>query len=169
MKNLALLGFAFSLAVSGALAAEPPAPPQRPASLGVDATLVFLYYEDPERAQDFYAEVLGLELVVEQAFTHIYQISPTSFVGLVDEERGMHRASEAKAVTLSFITDEVDEWYEYLVSRGVPMRGPVRDSANHPTRNFVAYDPEGYFLEFETFLEDDENTRLLDALRRAGR
>lgn len=168
MKTLALIAFALPLA-AGARAAEPPAPPQRPASLGVDATLVFLYYEDPERAQRFYGEVLGLELVVEQAFTHIYQISPTSFVGLVDEERGMHRASEAKAVTLSFITDEVDEWYEYLVSRGVPMRGPVRDSANHPTRNFVAYDPEGYFLEFETFLEDDENTRLLDALRRAGR
>lgn len=169
MKTLALLAFALPLAAAGARAAEPPAPPQRPASLGVDATLVFLYYEDPERAQRFYGEVLGLELVVEQAFTHIYQISPTSFVGLVDEERGMHRASEAKAVTLSFITDEVDEWYEYLVSRGVPMRGPVRDSANHPTRNFVAYDPEGYFLEFETFLEDDENTRLLDALRRVGR
>ena len=169
MKTLALLAFALPLAATGARAAEPPAPPQRPASLGVDATLVFLYYEDPERAQRFYGEVLGLELVVEQAFTHIYQISPTSFVGLVDEERGMHRASEAKAVTLSFITDEVDEWYEYLVSRGVPMRGPVRDSANHPTRNFVAYDPEGYFLEFETFLEDDENTRLLEALRRAVR
>lgn len=167
MTTLALLAFVLSLAAAGA--AERPAPLQRPASLGVDATLVFLYYEDPERAQDFYEEVLGLELVVEQAFTHIYQISPTSFVGLVDEERGMHRASEAKAVTLSFITDEVDEWYEYLVSRGVPMRGPVRDSANHPTRNFVAYDPEGYFLEFETFLEDDENTRLLDALRRVGR
>lgn len=171
MKPILLPALTLALAAVGAASAGSASeePPQRPPSLGVDATLVFLYYEDPERAQQFYGEVLGLELVVEQAFTHIYQISPTSFVGLVDEERGMHRASEAKAVTLSFITDEVDEWYEYLVSKGVPMRGPVRDSANHPTRNFVAYDPEGYYLEFETFLDDEENTLLLEALRRAGR
>ena len=76
MKRIVLPGFALSLAVVGAVsAAAAPEPPQRPSSLGVDATLVFLYYEDPERAQQFYGEVLGLELVVEQAFTHIYQIS----------------------------------------------------------------------------------------------
>ena len=42
--------------------------------------------------------------------------------------------------------------------------GTARDSTNHATRGFVAYDPEGYYLEFETFLEHPENTRLLRAL-----
>ncbi len=159
-----------SLMAAAPVMAEEAPPLQRPGAsspgggLGVDATLVFLYYRDMDRAEAFYGGVLGLDLVVEQAFATIYQISPTSFVGLVDESRGMHRSSEAKPVTLSFITDEVDEWYEYLVSQGVEMRGPVRDSANHPTRNFVAYDPEGYYLEFETFLDDPENERLLRAL-----
>ena len=157
------------LCISSAGLPEERGAPSRPESLGVDATLVFLYYKDTARAQRFYEDVLGLELVVEQAFTNIYQISPTSFVGLVDEARGMHKASENKAVTLSFITDEVDEWYEYLVSQGVEMRGPLRDSTNHPTRGFVAYDPEGYYLEFETFLEHSENTRLLRALAKAER
>lgn len=30
----------------------------------------------------------------------------------------------------------------------------------------VAYDPEGYFLEFERFLDHPQNARLLDALKR---
>jgi hypothetical protein len=85
--------------VSSAGRAEEKAAPRRPEKLGVKATLVFLYYKDTARAQRFYEDVLGLELVVEQAFTNIYQISPTSFVGLVDEARGMHKASEKKAVT----------------------------------------------------------------------
>ena len=45
-------------------------------------------------------------------------------------------------------------------------RGPVRDATRHPTRGFVAYDPEGYFLEFERFLDHPQNAALLKALAR---
>jgi catechol 2,3-dioxygenase-like lactoylglutathione lyase family enzyme len=140
--------------------------PGRPAELGVQANIVFLYYRDIPAAQRFYEDVLGLRLAVDQGFAKIYQISPTSFVGLVDETQGLHRASDAKPVTLSFVTEQVDAWYEYLVSKGVKMRGPVRDATRHPTRGFVAMDPEGYFLEFERFLDHPQNVKLLEALRR---
>ena len=58
------------------------------------------------------------------------------------------------------------KWYAHLVSKGVKMRGPVGDATRHPTRGFVAYDPEGYFLEFERFLDHPQNTRLLGALKK---
>lgn len=138
----------------------------RPPALGVQANIVFLYYRDIPRAQRFYEDVIGLRLTVDQGFAKIYQISPTSFVGLVDEAQGLHRASEAKAVTLSFITKEIDAWYDYLVSKGVRLRGPISNATRHPTRGFVAYDPEGYFLEFERFLDDPQNAKLLEALRK---
>jgi lactoylglutathione lyase len=136
----------------------------RPPQLGVQANIVFLYYKDIPRAQRFYEDVIGLRLAVDQGFAKIYQISPTSFVGLVDESQGLHRASEAKPVTLSFVTKEIDAWHDYLVSKGVKLRGPVRDATRHPTRGFVAYDPEGYFLEFERFLDHPQNSKLLEAL-----
>lgn len=90
-------------------------------------------------------------------------------VGLVDEAQGLHRASETKAVTLSFVVQDIDGWYRYLTSKGVPMRGEVKDATRHPTRGFVAYDPEGYFLEFERFLDDPQNARLNAALKAAAR
>lgn len=136
--------------------------------LPVQANIVFLYYKDLAAAQKFYEDVLGLKLIVDQGFSKIYQTSPTSFVGLVDEKHGMHSASETKAVTLSFVTEEIDEWYRYLRSRGVKIRSPIENSNRHPTRGFVAYDPEGYYLEFERFLEQRQNAALLRQLKKTA-
>lgn len=137
----------------------------RPATLGVQANIVWLYYRDVPAAQRFYEDILGLTLAVDQGFAKVYQVSPTSFVGLVDETQGLHRASEAKAVTVSFVTEQIDEWYQYLLSKGVPIRNLLRDATRHPTRGFVALDPEGYFLEFERFLDHEQNRKLLAALK----
>jgi predicted enzyme related to lactoylglutathione lyase len=157
-----LLAAALGLASAARAQQAPP----RPAALGVQANIVFLYYRDIPAAQRFYEDVIGLRLTVDQGYAKIYQVSPTSFVGLVDETQGLHRASEAKPVTVSFVTEEVDAWYAYLVARGVRMRAPLRTGTRHPTRGFVAIDPEGYFLEFETFLDDPQNARLRQALAR---
>ena len=47
----------------------------------------------------------------------------------------------------------------------------LRDSEIHADslgrfRAFVGYDPEGYYLEFDQFLEHELNVRLLESLRR---
>jgi predicted enzyme related to lactoylglutathione lyase len=130
----------------------------------IAANLVFFYYRDLAAAQRFYEETLGLERVLDYGFASIHRVGPTSFLGLVDEKRGMHKADEPKTVTLSFVTGEVDGWYDHLVSRGVTIRNPLRDATRHPTRGFVASDPEGYFLEFETFLEHPQNKSLREKL-----
>ena len=125
--------------------------------LKITANHLFLYYQDLSRAQEFYEVTLGLKRVLDYGFASIHQVSPTSYVGLVDEARGMHKSSEPKSVTLSFITEEIDGWYQYLNAEEVPMHRPLADATRHPTRGFVAYDPEGYFLEFEIFLQNEQN------------
>jgi catechol 2,3-dioxygenase-like lactoylglutathione lyase family enzyme len=134
--------------------------------LNVKANLVFLYYKDLVSAQNFYENTLGLEMVLDYGFAKLFRISKTTYVGLVDEQKGMHSAAEPKTVTLSFVTEEIDDWYTYLKDKGVEMRGELGDAARHPTRGFVAYDPEGYFLEFERFLDFSQNTRLLTRMSR---
>lgn len=130
-------------------------------ALNVQANLIFLYYKDLASAQNFYADTLGLEMVLDYGFAKLFRISETTYVGLVDEQKGMHKTTEPKTVTLSFVTQEIDEWYTYLKEKGVEMRGELGDAKRHPTRGFVAYDPEGYFLEFERFLDHSQNTKLL--------
>ncbi|MBA3854368.1 MAG: hypothetical protein C0503_08135 [Gemmatimonas sp.] len=152
-------GFAPSVAAQNA--------PSRPASLGLQANITFLYYRDIPRAQRFYEDVLGLTLTVDQGYSKIYRVSPTSYVGLVDESQGLHRASPQKPVTLSFVTAEVDQWYTYLRGRGVEMVHELADGRRQPTRGFVAKDPEGYYLEFETFRDDPQNGTIRPQLARS--
>lgn len=135
-----------------------------PAVHGLNA---FYYYEDVDAAWAFYRDVLGFETVADFGFAKIMRVAPTSYLTLVDEERGMHSASEPKSVTLAVVTREVEGWYDYLVGRGVQMRAElnVREGSAHD--GFVAIDPEGYFLEFEWFNEHAENVSLtprLDAI-----
>ena len=128
--------------------------------LDIQANHVFLYYKDLAKARHFYEEILGLRRVLDYGFATIHQISVTTYVGLVDEAYGMHKTTEPKTVTLSFITDEIDQWYQYLREQSVEMHHPLANATRHPTRGFVATDPEGYFLEFETFLLHEQNVEL---------
>ena len=130
----------------------------------IQANLVFFYYPDLREAENFYGDILGLEKVLDYGFARIFRVSPSTFIGLVDETKGMHDPSEPKSVTLSFITDEIDKWSLYLTDQGVPMHRPLDSSSRIPIRGFVALDPAGYFLEFERFLEHPQNTPLHEKL-----
>jgi catechol 2,3-dioxygenase-like lactoylglutathione lyase family enzyme len=135
-----------------------------PQGLGFKATIVWFYYRDMAGIQRFYEDVLGFDLIVDQGWAKIYPIGPTAYFGLVDEQRGMHHYTEKKAVTLSLLTGNLDDWYAYLKTHdGVEMRSEeISDTDRY--RAFVAYDPEGYYLEWDTFKDVPENRHILNAL-----
>ena len=132
--------------------------------LSIQANLVFFYYKDLDNAVEFYSRILGLEEVLDYGFAKIFRISETSYIGLVDETGGMHTTAEPKTVTLSFITDDVEVWFEYLSDHGVEIHHPLSESSRIPIKGFVAKDPEGYLLEFETFRPDLQNDKILERL-----
>ena len=135
-----------------------------PQGLGFKATVVWFYYRDMVGIQRFYEEVMGFDLIADQGWTKIYRIGPTGYFGLVDETRGMHSYTEDKGVTLSLLTADIDGWFDYLANRGdVEMRHDAIVN-EEPYRAFVAYDPEGYFLEWDVFNDVPDNTSLLEAL-----
>jgi catechol 2,3-dioxygenase-like lactoylglutathione lyase family enzyme len=137
----------------------------RPAGLGIKANVVWLYYRDVPEAQRFYEGVLGFSMLVDQGFAKVYSCSSSGFIGLVDESQGLHRFSENKAVTISFITERIEEWYSLARYRGLPIKDPLEELSSIPVRAFVGLDPAGYFLEFDMFLDDPRNRRILDRMR----
>ncbi|MGD9902546.1 MAG: VOC family protein [Vicinamibacterales bacterium] len=142
-----------------------------PAGLGFKTTITWLYYKDMLPMQTFYEEVLGLRQVVDQGWAKIYEGSSTGHVGLVDERRGMHRWTETKAVNVSFLVDDVAGWFDYVKAQALfPLRGTaVSDDELGRYRAFVGYDPEGYFMEFDRFLDHPMNATLLPYLNAATR
>jgi catechol 2,3-dioxygenase-like lactoylglutathione lyase family enzyme len=138
-----------------------------PPGIGFNATIVWFYYKDMQGVQNFYEEVMGFDLLVDQGWAKIYQIGPSGYFGLVDEQRGMHSFTEEKAVTLSIFTDNIDSWYEYLSTNDrVEMRS-MKIEVEDEYRAFIAYDPEGYYLEWDVFNDVESNAALLRSLAEA--
>ena len=147
-----------------------PAGGDRPSELTVQATVLWLYYQDIPAMESFYEELLGVDLLVDQGWAKVYEASRTGFVGLVDGERGLHNATEEKAVTVSFITSDVAAWFERAKKQELSLRTPDLTNESGRVSVFVGYDPEGYFLEWDTFLDVEGNETLLPLLAtEAGR
>ena len=85
-----------------AVLAEAPRIPTPASGLNFYGSITWTYHRDLPRMQQFYEEVLGFLLVADQGWTKIYQTAPFSFVGLVDECRGMEDYAEEKAVELEW-------------------------------------------------------------------
>lgn len=138
----------------------------RPEALTIRATVYWLYYADIDSALAWYEDVLDTGLLVDQGWAKVVQASPTGFLGFVDGSRGLHQATEQKGVTVSFFTDDVDGWFEALRGRSdFPLRTPEITDESGRVRTFVGYDPEGYFLEWDTFLDVEGNEALMAYLR----
>lgn len=153
------------MARSGALG---PVGGQRPAELEVRATVLWLYYDDIPGASAFYEELLGEELIVDQGWAKVYPASGTGYIGLVDGARGLHQATEEKGVTVSFFTSEVERWLDRASAQDIELRAPGLTDESGRVSVFVGYDPEGYFLEWDTFLDVEGNERLFPLLTRLG-
>jgi hypothetical protein len=76
-------------------------------------SITWTYHKDMLQMQNFYEEVLGFDLVADQGWTKIYQTSPSGFVGLVDECRGMEDYAESKAVEIEWRISEAKPFNEY--------------------------------------------------------
>ena len=141
-----------------------------PEGLGFKATIVWFYYKDMENIQKFYENILGFDLNVDQGWAKIYPISETGFFGPVDEKLGMHNYTEKKAVTLSILTDNIEDWFNYMSNHpDIQMRSTelnLEGNTGNKVTTFVAYDPEGYYLEWDLFHDVPENKDLLEAINK---
>lgn len=142
-----------------------PMPGTRPPELRVHATVLWLYYDELAPLEAFYEQLLGTELLVDQGWAKVYPVSRTGYIGLVDASRGLHAATTDKAVTLSFMTSDIDGWLERARALGVELRSGEIGMESGLVRTLVGYDPDGYFLEWDTFLDLEGNERLIELIR----
>lgn len=130
----------------------------------IRASNLFLYYSDLDRATDFYRNTLGFELLADYKMATIFRMATTSYLILVDAGKGMHTAEEPKTVAVALLTDKLSEWFAYLTEKDVRIRSELKEVPGSAHDGFVAFDPEGYLLEFERFNDHRENERLMPIL-----
>ena len=112
--------------------------------------ITFFYYRDLPAAMQFYEDVLGLPLAIDQGWCKIYQICPGAHVGLVDEAKGMNKWAPVKTVQLCIRVPDVDGWYDYAHAKGLDNLSKLFVNDEIGIRAFVFNDPEGYQIEIQS-------------------
>ena len=120
-----------------------------------DSQITFLYFKDLAEAAFFFEDILKLELVDDQGAAKIYRHCGNTFIRIVDEKEGLCRAQEENGVLITIVAEKVQEWYDYLVSRGVPMETPVQRPESFPVECFFFKGPGGYEFEIQRFLKEE--------------
>ncbi len=124
----------------------------------VTGQYVFFYYHDLGAPTGFYEDILGFKPTFTEDWIRIYQVTPTSYLGIAaDSEGAFHAPQENNAVMFSIVTDDVDGWYARLKS--YPEVTFLKEIFNHPSapiRAFMIADPGGYTLEVFQWLTDED-------------
>lgn len=117
--------------------------------MSFDASIVFFPVADLEAASRFYADILGLPLELDQGGIRIYRAAGGGYLGIC---RNDNPPLADDRLILTFVTAEVDDWYERLVAAGVSTDGPPRENPRYRIYHFFARDPDGYRIEVQRFL-----------------
>ena len=112
--------------------------------------ITFFYYRDLPTAMQFYEDILGLPLAIDQGWCKIYQICPGAHVGLVDESKGMNKWAEVKPVQLCIRVPRVNDWYAYAQAKELDNLSELFVNDALGISAFVFNDPEGYQIEIQS-------------------
>ncbi|MGE0581324.1 MAG: VOC family protein [Steroidobacteraceae bacterium] len=132
---------------------EPPAAAL--ADLPMKGAITFFYYQDLGAARDFYERIVGLERVQDFGWCCLLSLQPGCHLGLVDGTSSRQRPIEGrnKGVLLSIEMADLEACLERFRQLGVAdPASRIEPGCSGRTREFRIFDPEGYAIEFFTWL-----------------
>ena len=73
--------------------------------------ITFLYTPDLLKTAEFYEDILGLDLALDQGSCRIYHTAPNGFLGICERA---NIEVDPDNVIFTLVTPDVDGWYEML-------------------------------------------------------
>ena len=120
--------------------------------LDISSQITFLYYQDLVEAENFFSDVMNLRLAQDEGWAKVYQINDTSFIGVVDENKGIVRTKGENAVVVTLCVENVDKWYSHLLKKDVKILKEVAECKDLQLKNFFVKGPGNYMFEFLQYL-----------------
>jgi catechol 2,3-dioxygenase-like lactoylglutathione lyase family enzyme len=118
----------------------------------INQQITFLYTPDLPSTARFYEEVLGLMLVLDQGACRIYRTGEGSYIGFCQRD---DTKSDHMDVIFTLVTPQVDEWYQYLLKRGVTFEKPPALNPEFNIYHCFFRDVNGYLIEIQRFLDEN--------------
>ena len=116
----------------------------------IDQQITFLYTRDLVATARFYEQLLGLELALDQVDCRVYRIVADCYLGFCQRASA---PEEPAGILYTFVTEDVDGWYETLASCGVPFDAPPRLNPTYGIYHCFCVDPNGYKIEIQRFCD----------------
>ena len=109
----------------------------------------FFYYNDLPAAADWYKNKLGLKATTEEDWVVIFELTPTSSIGLVNASGGALKPTADKGALLSIDTTELEAWWDKVKDlEGMEIINGIITGADGMIEQFSLKDPGGYIIEF---------------------
>lgn len=123
--------------------------------LPIESSITFFYTHNLDTSAQFYEEVLGLELWLDQGSCRIYRVSGDGYVGLCQTSETKTPPTEKRShVIFTLVTQQVDEWFNYLQHQGVEFEKPPSLNEKYNIYHCFLRDPNGYLIEIQRFESD---------------
>lgn len=119
---------------------------------GINYSILFIYFRDLPKAMKFYEDVMGFKLTIDQGWTKIYQTSDSGMVGLVDGNRGFHKANDIKPLIQCYRVPDAEEWYKFILDKGIKPIHELKESEELGIKAFLIEDPEGHTIEIQSVI-----------------
>ena len=120
----------------------------------LEQQVTFLYARDAAACWSFYEGLLQLRLVQDQGAARIYEVAAgRAFLGICTAT-GPRVSDDPRVeggVCFTFVTPEVDGWYDHLRAAGATIAHPPRNGGGGRIYHFFLHDPAGNLLEFQRF------------------
>lgn len=114
-----------------------------------DGVVTFLRSADLDRSHDFYHDLLGLDLVLDQGACRIFRVSGSGYLGVC---RG---TPSPEGVIVTLVATDVRQRCDELTRRGAMFEQAVSYDPEHDITHAFLRDPDGHLVEIQRFESAD--------------
>ncbi|GAB4273922.1 MAG: VOC family protein [Candidatus Promineifilaceae bacterium] len=119
----------------------------------IDQQITFLAAHNLVETAEFYENILGLRLVLDQGGCRIYEAAPNAYIGFcrqLSTQQQPHAGYDG--IMLTLVTTAVDDWHAYLTAKNVPIEKPPTHNTTYNIYQMFIRDPNNYIIEIQSFL-----------------
>ncbi len=120
-------------------------------NLKSEGQITFFYYNDLQKAENFYGTIMGFEKVIDVSFAKVFKISEGAHIGIVNSTDGYLRPSGDKPVMLTIIVENIEAWLRSLTEKGIKLKEELVTRKNPNMTTMIINDPENYVIEILQF------------------
>lgn len=111
--------------------------------------ILFLGTDNLKETDDFYRNVLNLELYKDQGKCMIYKVNQGAYIGFCNH---IKMTLDEKSPIMTLIVDDVDKVYQEIKAKGIAIEEGPRENKQFNIYHFFLKDNKGYTIEIQKFL-----------------